>query len=61
MPSRRFTRVTLLAICLSTAAGSLTAGCGQKGPLYLPVEEGEQRQEQQTPEAIKAGSPSGDS
>lgn len=61
MPSRRFTRMTLLAICLSVGAGSLTVGCGQKGPLYLPVEEGQQKQEKQTPEAIKAGSPSGNS
>lgn len=60
MPSRRFIRVTLLTACLCAGAGSLTAGCGQKGPLYLPVEEGEQRQEKETPEAIKAGSPSGD-
>ncbi len=60
MPSRRFTRVTLLAACLCVGAGSLTAGCGQKGPLYLPVKEGDQKKEEQTPETIKSGSPSGD-
>jgi predicted small lipoprotein YifL len=61
MPSRRLTRVTLLSICLCVGAGALTAGCGQKGPLYLPVEEGQQKQEKKTPEAIKAGSPGGSS
>lgn len=59
MPSRRFNRSVLLAACLCIGAGSLTAGCGQKGPLYLPVEEGEQKQEKRTPETIKSGSPSG--
>ncbi|MBS1270445.1 MAG: hypothetical protein MAG794_01401 [Gammaproteobacteria bacterium] len=61
MPSRRFNRLILLATCLCIGVGSLMAGCGQKGPLYLPVEEGDQKKEEKTPEAIKAGSPSGDS
>jgi len=59
MPSRRFTRSILLAACLSVGGGALLAGCGQKGPLYLPVKEGEQKKEEKTPESIKAGSPSG--
>lgn len=57
MPSRRFNRMIVLAACLGV--GSLLAGCGQKGPLYLPVDEGGQKQEQKTPETIKSGSPSG--
>jgi len=57
MPRRRTRRLTLLAMCLG--AGFIVTGCGQKGPLYLPVEEGEERQEQKTPETIKSGSPSG--
>jgi len=60
MPARRFSRSILLATCLFLGSGALLAGCGQKGPLYLPVEEGEEKQEQQTPEATKAGSPSDD-
>lgn len=59
MPSRRFNRWTLFAVCLCIGAGSLMTGCGQKGPLYLPVDEGEQIEEQDTPESIKSGSPSG--
>lgn len=59
MPSRRYSRLIVVAACLSVGAGSLLAGCGQKGPLYLPVKEGEQKKEQQTPETIKSGSPSG--
>lgn len=59
MPSRRFSRMTLLAVFLCVGAGSLTAGCGQKGPLYLPEGEGEELEEQETPESIKSGSPSG--
>lgn len=57
MPSRRIRRLTLFAVCLG--AGSLVAGCGQKGPLYLPVKEGEKKKEQTTPETIKSASPSG--
>jgi predicted small lipoprotein YifL len=45
-------------MCLG--AGSLLAGCGQKGPLYLPVEEGEQKKEENVPELDKPSSPSGD-
>ena len=59
MPSRRFSRSILLAACLCVGGGALLAGCGQKGPLYLPVKEGQKKQEKKTPEAIKAGSPSG--
>lgn len=59
MPSRRFNRLIVLAAWLTVGSGSLIAGCGQKGPLYLPVEEGEPRQEQRTPETNKSGSPSG--
>lgn len=59
MPSRHRRHWILLGICLCVGTGALTAGCGQKGPLYLPVEEGAQKQEEDTPEAIKAGSPSG--
>lgn len=55
MPARRFSRSILLAACLFVAGGALLAGCGQKGPLYLPVEEGEERNEQETPKADKAG------
>ncbi len=58
MPSRRIRRMTVLAMCLG--AGSLMAGCGQRGPLYLPVKKGEKRKEQKTPETIKPASPSGD-
>ena len=60
MPSRRFSRLLLLIACVGIGAGGLAA-CGQKGPLYLPVKEGDQRQEENTPETIKAGSPSGNS
>lgn len=60
MPSRRFNRSIVLAACLCVGAGALIAGCGQKGPLYLPVKEGEQKTEQRTPETTKSGSPSGD-
>lgn len=59
MSSRRFNRSIVLAACLCVGAGSLIAGCGQKGPLYLPVDEGEQKKEQRTPETNKSGSPSG--
>jgi len=59
MPSRRVNRSIVLAACLFVGAGPLVAGCGQKGPLYLPVKEGEQKKEQKTPETIKSGSPSG--
>jgi len=59
MPSQRIIRSIVLPACLFIGAGALIAGCGQKGPLYLPVEEGEQKKEQQTPETIKSGSPSG--
>lgn len=57
MPSRKIRRLTLLALCLG--AGSFVAGCGQKGPLYLPVKEGEKRKEEKTPETMKPASPSG--
>lgn len=60
MPSRRFNRSIVLAACLCVGAGALAAGCGQKGPLYMPVKEGEQKKEERTPESIKSGSPSGD-
>lgn len=59
MPWRRFNRSIMLAACLCVGAGALIAGCGQKGPLYLPVEEGAQKKEERTPETIKSGSPSG--
>lgn len=59
MRSRGFNRSIVLAACLCAGAGSLIAGCGQKGPLYLPVKEGDQKQEERTPETIKSGSPSG--
>lgn len=60
MPARRFSRSILLAACLFVGGGALLAGCGQKGPLYMPVKEGEQKKEENTPEATKAASPSGD-
>lgn len=60
MTSRRFNRSIVLAASLCVGTVSLIAGCGQKGPLYMPVEEGEPRQEQRTPETDKAASPTGD-
>lgn len=57
MSFRQARRLTLLAMCLS--AGSLMAGCGQRGPLYLPVKKGEKKKEEKTPEPSKAASPTG--
>ncbi|MGA8260766.1 MAG: lipoprotein [Arenicellales bacterium] len=59
---RRTRRLALQATCLgvmSLGAGLLLAGCGQRGPLYLPVKKGEQKKEQKTPEPIKSASPTG--
>ena len=57
MPNRHTRRLTLLAMCLG--AGCLLTGCGQRGPLYLPVKKGERKKEQKTPEPIKSASPTG--
>lgn len=42
-------RSVLLILCI-LAASELLAGCGQKGPLYLPEEEGkeEERKKEKT-------------
>jgi predicted small lipoprotein YifL len=44
---RRAARFTVLAVL---ASGALAAGCGQKGPLYLPGA---------TPERVEPGIPAG--
>ena len=56
MFSRSLSR--LLVVLMLLGCGALAA-CGQKGPLYLPVEEGEEREERQLPDPPKPGSPGG--
>lgn len=50
-------RRNLLLILCVLAAGALPAGCGQKGPLYLPEDEKEEeRKKQKTSGRAEPGS-----
>lgn len=49
MPRRRL----LLLVC-ALAVGSFSAGCGQKGPLYLPQDEKEEERKKEKTSALGA-------
>lgn len=49
----------LIVVATLASVGLLISACGQKGPLYMPVEADEEKQEQETISAPKPASPSG--
>ena len=47
-----YTRRRLLRLSLLAVAGVVSSACGQKGPLYLPEEEGEEKKKKEKTTAV---------